>query len=98
MKANITNYTQFCILCGTPSTDVHHCIPGNAKRRLADEDGLTISLCRDCHDFIHRNGKAATMSKIIGQLAFEKEYSAVSEERQTEAREVFRKRYGGSYL
>nr|DAW76340.1 MAG TPA: CcmH protein [Caudoviricetes sp.] len=46
---------------------------------------------------IHGNPMAEAMSKIIGQLAWEKR--AVAEgQTEEEAREAFRKRYGESYL
>ena len=87
MNSSITEYTEFCLICGTPSTDPHHCLSGS-DRRHADEDGLVIPVCRACHRFIHDNPKALTMSKIIGQLAYEKEHT----------RDEFRARYRHSYL
>ena len=87
MNSKITEYTEYCLICGTPSTDPHHCLSGS-DRRHADEDGLVIPVCRACHRFIHDNPKALTMSKIIGQLAYEKEHT----------RDEFRARYRHSYL
>ena len=87
MNSIITEYTEFCLICGTPSTDPHHCLSGS-DRIHADEDGLVIPVCRACHRFIHDNPKALTMSKIIGQLAYEREHT----------REEFRARYRHSYL
>ena len=87
MNSSITEYTQFCLICGTPATDPHHCLSGS-DRKHADEDGLVIPVCRMCHKFIHDNPKALTMSKIIGQLAYEREHT----------REEFRARYRHSYL
>lgn len=97
MKAFLTNYEKNCALCGTPKTDIHHCIPGVARRKLADADDLTIPLCRKCHDEIHANGAAMRLSKIVGQLAYELNYVA-DKEKILDAREHFRKRYGKSYL
>ena len=87
MDSIITEYTEFCLLCGTPTTDTHHCLSGS-DRKHADEDGLVIPLCRVCHRFVHDNPKALVMSKIIGQLAYEREHT----------REEFRARYRHSYL
>jgi hypothetical protein len=93
----ITNYEDFCIICGKPKTDVHHLVFGNAKRRLADTDGLTMPLCRECHEKMHNVKEMQVMSHIIGQLFFERNMctTGVSPE---EAREHFRHRYGISYL
>lgn len=88
MKSTITDYTEYCLICGSPCyDDVHHCLSGS-DRKHADEDGLVIPVCRICHRFIHDNPKALTMSKIIGQLAYEREHT----------REEFRSRYRHSYL
>ena len=98
----ITNYTEYCIICGTPKTDDHHCVFGRGRRDLADKDNLIMPLCRKHHDFIHK-GDAQTLSKIIGQLAFEKAYILENgvfpyKNMDERARESFRKRYGESYL
>ena len=37
------------------ATDEHHCQHGN-KRQYADDDGLTIFLCRKCHSLLHDKG------------------------------------------
>lgn len=93
----ITKYENYCSLCGSPRQNVHHCVFGFGKRNLADEDGLTMPLCSECHTFIHGNGKASMMSKIIGQLEFEK-HEVAKGKTEDEAREIFRKRYHQSYL
>lgn len=87
-KSIITEYKDFCLLCGTPTNeDVHHCLSGS-DRKHADEDGLVIPLCRSCHSFIHKHPQALVMSKIIGQLAYEREHT----------REEYLSRYRHSYL
>lgn len=103
MKAFITAYPKNCLFCGRPTGTKHHLVFGRALRRLADEDGLTIPICDGCHNMgallerIHENPMAEKLSKMMGQLAYEKSLVAtgLSEE---EAREHFRKRYGVSYL
>ena len=87
MDSSITEYTEFCLLCGVPTVEPHHCLNGSDKRH-ADEDQLIIPVCRVCHNFIHQNPKALVMTKIIGQLAYEREHT----------REEFRARYRHSYL
>lgn len=103
MKSIVTNYTEYCLFCGRPTTTEHHLVFGRGLRKLADEDGLVIPCCDDCHTMnrvtqkIHDNTMAEKMSKIIGQLAYEKKKVAegMTEE---QARESFRKRYTNSYL
>lgn len=103
MKSIVTNYTEYCLFCGRPTTTEHHLVFGRGMRKLADEDGLVIPCCDNCHTMnevsrkIHDNVMAEKMSKIIGQLAYEKR--KVSEGMTEEqARENFRKRYSNSYL
>ena len=95
----ITNYEDYCIICGKPRTDVHHLVFGNAKRRLADTDGLTMPLCREHHEQMHNDKGMQVMSHIAGQLFYERNMCAVgSTFTPEESREEFRKRYGVSYL
>lgn len=93
----ITEYTDYCLICGCPETDVHHLVFGNAKRRLADTDSLTAPLCRECHEKMHNVKEMQVMSHIAGQLFYERNACADGESPQ-EARESFRRRYGVSYL
>ena len=101
MDSIVTKYTNLCAFCnnGRPASEIHHLCFGRGVRELADDDGLTIGLCKGCHDKVHhgRDGIEAQMSRIIGQLAYEKRKCAegMTEE---EARESFRKRYGVSHL
>ena len=93
----ITKYEQYCALCGSPKSDTHHLIEGRGYRQLADADGLTIPICRECHMKIHATPVAIRLGQIAGQLAFEKD--RVSEGvLPDEAREQFRKRYNKSFL
>lgn len=93
----ITEFNELCAICNKQATDVHHLIFGTAKRRLADEDGLTIPLCREHHEMIHRNKELQMMSEIAGQLAYEKDKCAEGW-LPAEARVDFMVRYGRSYL
>lgn len=102
-KSIVTEYDQYCAFCGKPTMTEHHLIFGAALRNLAEEDGIKIPVCDDCHTLnpiklrIHDNPIAEKLSKIAGQLAFEKRKCAegVAED---DAREMFRRRYGVSYL
>ena len=88
----ITNYEKICVICGAPATEVHHLVFGRGMRPLADADGLTAPLCQKCHKDIHYHGTAAALSKIVGQMQFEATCG------KENPREVFRERYGRSYL
>ena len=119
-KSIVTNYEQYSSLSGRPSECFHHLVFGGSLRKLADEDCLYIGLTNDEHNMsskgtinqIHGNPAAEMLSKIAGQLAYERRYLAKklaevnekgldvqsAEEWEEEARESFRKRYGRSYL
>ena len=94
----ITKYENICAVCGRVKEHTHHTIYGRGLRELADQDNLTIPLCGYCHGQIHTNGTAGELSKMVGQLQWEKEYILEHNSTDEEAREAFRKRYGRSYL
>lgn len=101
MKSILTKYTENCIICGMPIEEIkncHHLIFGRGMRNLANEDGLTLPMCPFCHDELHKKSSvAAELSRICGQLAFEK-FLCEKGVSADNAREYFRKRYGKSYL
>lgn len=84
---------KICAMCGKIADCEHHLIFGMGLRELADQDGLTIPLCNECHttgrDRIHGNVAAERLSKMLGQALWESKYGY---------REQFRERYGRSYL
>ena len=90
----ITNYNNYCLLCGKPKVDDHHLVFGIANRKLSDQDELIIPVCREHHEFLH---KYSPVSRIIGQLAYERDKCADGYSVDA-ARESFRIRYGKSYL
>lgn len=90
----ITNYTELCIFCYQPKQDTHHLVFGRANRKLSDADGLTVPVCRECHELLHKHDK---ISKVIGQLAYERDRCAEGYGVGA-ARESFRQRYGKSYI
>lgn len=96
MQSILTNYVENCAICGTRNTEEHHLVFGSL-RHLADADKLLLPLCRICHSELHRNTQANELSKICGQLAYEKSKVADGMT-EVEARESFRARYGRSYL
>lgn len=58
-----------CYFCGSQyQLEHHHCIKGNANRKLADEDGLWVWLCRKHHEVLHgKNGH--DMDEALKKLA-----------------------------
>lgn len=99
----ITEYTDICAICGRPAEAKHHLVFGAGLRRLAEEDNLTIPLCNECHNMgtrisrVHDNPMAEALSKICGQLEFEKK-QILKGRSEKEARKDFKTRYGRSYL
>lgn len=102
IKSIITSDMEHCLICGSPVVAMHHAISGTPGRKLADDDELIIPLCprhhnMDTRESVHLNPAIAKWSKMVGQLAYEKKI--VSEgHTEAEAREMFRRRYGKSYL
>ena len=105
MKSVLTKYNGFCIFCGKPTQTEHHLLFGIGIRELAEEDGVKIPVCDAEHNMaggtrqIHDNSIAEKLSKIAGQLAWEKEYyRSLYGNEDDPAREAFRERYRRSYL
>ena len=110
-KSILTEYMDYCVICGKPRTDVHHLIEGTSGRRLSDEDGLICPLCASHHNMhrysVHDCREMNVMSHIIGELAWERQRLAdevsKNDDRTTDevieqVKTSFRKRYGKCYL
>lgn len=104
MKSIITKYTENCMFCGRPTTIPHHFLFGRGIRNHAEEDGVKGPVCNNCHTMgapvssrIHDNPMAEKLSKMVGQLAWEK-HAVAKGMTEDESREAFRERYGVSYL
>lgn len=51
---SIIDNSEKCFFCDSLyNIERHHCIHGTANRRLAEEDGLWINLCRRHHSEVH---------------------------------------------
>ena len=110
MKSKVTDYNQYSAFSGAPAECQHHLIFGRGLHNLADADGLVIGLLNKEHNMsqrgtinqIHDNPAAEKLSKIAGQLAWERNYLIEKygdfEELSKECREAFRKRYSQSFL
>ena len=75
-------------MCSSPRVEKHHLICGTANRKLSDEDGLWIWLCRMHHREAHEEPSATLAYKRLGQIYYE----------QTHTRDEFIKRYGKSFI
>ncbi len=107
MQSIVTKYTDISAFSGAPAECMHHLVFGIGKRELADREGLWIPLTNAEHNLssqglifqIHGNPTAEKLSKMLGQIAFEKEYykqkCGLVED---PARDEFRKKFGESYL
>ena len=112
MEGIVTQSKSICFICGREAEAEHHLIFGTAGRELSEKDGLKCPVCNNCHNMgdklrrIHDNPMAEKLSKMVGQLAWEKEWilndtihdSDGYELEKQIARNEFRKRYGMSYL
>lgn len=106
MGSIVTRYEGISIRSGYTRECRHHLIFGRGKRELAEADGLWIPLLNKEHNMgsmlceqIHDNPSAEYLSKLCGQLAFEKEFyrRQLFSADQDPARDAFRTRYGESY-
>ncbi len=92
MRSIIQTDGTYCFLCRSAiGTETHH-IFGAANRKFSDADGLTIRLCRECHERIHfgkNSGDEMRKLHELGQTKWESVYGD---------REAFMKRYGRNYL
>ncbi len=109
-KTILTKYPDLSVFSSKPATCSHHLVFGRygAWRDLSDKLGLTIPLTDGEHNMsskgttnhIHGNSAAEKLSKMLGQVAFEKEYyrKKVVEDDSDPAREEFRRLFGESFL
>ena len=120
MKSILTKYEQYSAFSGTPKTCEHHLRFGRfgTWRNLSEKYGLKIPLIDSEHNMsskgtinqIHGNPAAEHLSKMLGQVAYEKFYLAMklaeseglgyqsAEDWMSEAREDFRRIFGESFL
>ena len=110
-RSIITRYENISVFSNKPAEARHHCLFGRGIRELAEKDGVWIPLLNCEHNMspkgninqIHGNPAAEKLSKMLGQMAWEKQYIIDKYELpfegiNDEAREAFIARYGKSYL
>ena len=51
----MTDDLETCYLCGHRADDMHHVLHG-ADKKLSEELGLMVPLCRACHNRVHHVG------------------------------------------
>ena len=51
----MTDDYENCYVCGHPAADWHHIFHG-ADKKLSEELGCMVPLCRDCHNKVHHVG------------------------------------------
>lgn len=91
-KSIIVDSMDNCFVCGSPYTEVHHCIYGNANRKLSDKYGLIVPLCHEHHrgqTGVHFNRDFDISLKKLAQEKFEAKFGARNE---------FIKVFGKSYI
>lgn len=99
-KQSIIHNEKYCYLCwkrhgrlNSNNLHKHHCFHGTANRRLAEEDGLFINVCVNCHeldkDAIHNDARTDMFVMQQAQSEYEK---------QIGSREKFVARYGKNFL
>lgn len=121
MKSIVTDDLRHCIICNRIADATHHLLSGSYRQR-ADTDGLIVGLCNEDHNLyeddhcktkplgyscdMHHCRKLEILGKIIGQLAWEKNFyrniciknlKAFDSEHDT-AREMFLRTYGKKYI
>jgi predicted NBD/HSP70 family sugar kinase len=90
VKSIIPQNEGECYICGIRRClETHHCIHGTGRRRLADEDGLTVSLCAVCHRALHDHGYHDRDLQQVAQKSWERVFGT---------REEFIQRYGRNYI
>ena len=51
----LTDNYDNCFVCGRRATDMHHIFHG-ADKKLSEELGCMVPLCRECHNKVHHKG------------------------------------------
>ena len=77
-----------CYICGRHDVEKHHVIHGRNNRKHSEEYGLTVWLCREHHEMVHKNRNTDLRLIKMAQMIFE----------ETHSREEFRQIFGKSFL
>lgn len=77
MKSILQEDTNYCFVCGRYGAEIHHCIYGNANRKLSEKYGLTVGLCYNHHrgnQGVHFNKELDNKLKAYAQEKFIERY------------------------
>ena len=101
MKSIVQIDGTYCFICREAiGTETHH-IFGAANRKWSDADGLTIRVCRSCHEKIHFSDISGDLQRalhVLGQTQWEVYFGPKLEAAGKDPREEFMKRYGRNWL
>lgn len=102
MRSIITQEDSLCFVCKKAwATETHHVFEGIANRKISDRDGLTIRVCKECHNAIHNGNRSKALMKALhelGQEKWEAYYGPDLEKEGKDPRKVFMERYGKNWL
>lgn len=70
----LTDDLKHCYLCGKKKMDTHELI-GGCNRQMSMKWGLTIPICRECHDRFKTDIAFRKELEILAQKEFEKKYN-----------------------
>lgn len=92
-----------CYLCGQNNGfERHHCIHGTANRQIAEQEGLWVYLCHECHrsgkHSVHGCKSTDLMIEQDAQSVWETQYIIKNNATQEEARTAWIKLFGKSYI
>ena len=89
---SIIQKNKRCWSCANPHVEEHHCIHGNANRKLSEKYGLKIWLCETHHRLgnqsVHMNADRDLKIKKMAQRRFQEVYPELD----------FLKIFGRNYL
>lgn len=80
MKPSILKTTSgVCYICHRHTDTALHHIYGAAKRTISDDNGFTVFLCPDCHQYaphaVHRSRETSLWLKARCQRIYERNHS-----------------------
>ena len=95
MKSIIKTDDEFCYICKQKGykaygCEVHHMVFGTGKRKLADQDGLTVHLCNYHHAMLHRRGEHKEELQQLAERTWLEYYNKTVDD--------WISRYGKNYL
>lgn len=91
-----------CFVCQMAmGTEWHHLFPGVPNRKLSEQDGMKILVCRHCHDELHfgkKSGELMDKYQRLGQEKWEAFYGPGLLLQGKSPRDEFIHRYGRNWL